>query len=156
MNLTFQWEPLAEALKAPNLSDLLREHHADLGVQDGVPLKPDFIRMRELAALGIYRLWTARDGPTLAGYIAWYIQRHLHYSGTVTAFDDLFMLSSEYRRGLNGYRMFRSNLDALRELGVQRAIITTKVHFERNRGGLEKMMTRLGFVKISEVWDRML
>ena len=133
-SLTFQWEPVSEAFKAPNLRDLLLEHYEELAVtKEDCPLDPDFGRFVELAALGLFRTWTARDGGTLVGYIGWFIQPHLHYRSTLHAVEDLFLLTASHRRGLQGYRMFTESLAALKALGVKRVMTHRKLHFERER-----------------------
>lgn len=154
--LTFGWEPCRRLFEDPATPDLLREHWNELAVHKAqMPLDPDFGRFAELEDLGLFRIWAARDDKNLAGYIGWFTQPHLHYKSTLTAVEDLFLLSAPYRRGLNGYRMFTTALAALRELGVKRVMLNTKVHFEAERGGLGKLFSRLGFVHTDEVWSRM-
>lgn len=132
--LTFGWESVRVLFAEPNLADLLRAHWEELAVtKEDCPLDPDFKRFVELEDLGIFKVWAARDGATLAGYLAWFIQPHLHYRSTLHAVEDLFLLSAPYRRGLAGYRMFTSVFDALRELSVRRCIVHEKVHYQRDR-----------------------
>lgn len=157
MTLRFGWEPLERVFSEPNLLDLLREHWEDLAVyKDKLPLEPDLPRYRALEAAGVYRLWTARDGKTLAGYIGWFLQPHIHHKSTVLAFDDLYILSAPYRRGWAGIRMFTTCLDALKELGVTRVIMHSKIHYQADRGGLEPLFRRLGFDPIDTLWSRSL
>lgn len=101
-------------------------------------------------------MWAARDDKTLVGYIGWFVQGHLHYRSTLTAVEDLYLLSAPYRRGMAGQRMFTTALDALRELGVKRVMLHSKVHFERERGGIDKFLVRLGFENTDLLWSRML
>lgn len=155
--LTFGWEPCRKLFDDPSTPDLLKSHWHELAVHKAqMLLDPDFGRFVELEDLGLFRVWAARSGPTLVGYIGWFIQPHLHYKSTLTATEDLFLLSAPYRRGMNGVRMFLSSFEALKELGVKRIIAHTKVHFESERGGLDKLFGRLGFVVTDSLWSRML
>ena len=158
MPLTFGWEPMRDILAAPNIRDMLDEHWAELGVtkEDDCPLDPDFERFIQLDDLGLLRVWAARDGKTLAGYLAWFIQPHIHYRSTLHAVEDLYLLSAPYRQGLNGYRFFTTAIDALRDLGVKRCIVHSKVHFEPERGGLVQFFARLGFVHTDNLYIRIL
>lgn len=134
--LRYGWEKFADLKDEPNLTDLLRAHWNELGVHKSrMPLDPDFARFQLLEEGGIFKVWAARTAAarTLVGYIGWFIQPHMHYRSTLTAVDDLFLLDPQHRRGLAGYRMFETSLAALRELGVHRALLHEKVHFERPR-----------------------
>lgn len=126
-----------------------------------MPLDPDYDLCLTLEANGRFRGWTARDGKLLVGYMAWLIQPHLHYRSTLTAIDDLFLLSPAYRRGLNGYRMWTSALAALEGLGVRRVIAGDKVHWSGDRQalgqpGMDVLFQRLGFIMTDRIWSRML
>lgn len=157
VGLKFGWEPLSTVFAEPNLPELLKEHWHDLGVhKEAMRLDPDWQRYRALEEAGIYHAWTARDGKALAGYVGWFVQPHLHYKSTLTAADDLYLLSAAYRRGTAGLRMLSSSIEALKKLGVQRVIVHSKVHFEAERGGLGPLFRRLGFEHMDEFWSRML
>lgn len=149
--------PVREVLAQPNLHDLLRAHWDELAVhKEAMPLDPDFERFRQLGDMGLFRVWAAMDGPTLVGYMGWFIQPHIHYRSTLTAVEDLFLLSASYRRGLTGYRFFATAIDALRELGVKRVVLHTKTHFEQERGGLARFFERLGFEHTDDLYSRMI
>lgn len=88
------------------------------------------------------------------GYLAFFVQPHLHYRSTLTAVEDLFLLHAPYRRGMNGVRLFTTAIAALQDLGVRRIMLHTKVHFQKDRGGLNKLFERLGFTHTDQVWSR--
>lgn len=156
-SLVYGWEKFADLKDEPNLADLLRAHWNELGVhKNEMPLDPDFARFQMLEEAGVFKVWTARSGRTLVGYIGWFIQPHMHYRTTLTAVDDLYLLDPEYRRGTAGTRMFTSAFAALRELGVKRIIVHDKVHFEAERGGLGPFFRRLGFEHTDNIWSMML
>jgi L-amino acid N-acyltransferase YncA len=157
MAVTFGWDPARRLFAEPNVAALLRAHWDELAVhKDQMRLDPDFDRIVQLDEAGLFRIWAARDEGQLVGYLAFFVQPHLHYRSTLTAVEDLFLLAKPYRRGLTGYRMFTTAIDALRELGVKRVICHSKVHFETERGGLDKFFQRLGFIHTDNFWSRML
>lgn len=157
MTLTFSWEPLSLLLNEPNIGDLLRAHWEELAVHKHVmPLDPDYQRMLFYEEHGLFKVWAARDGETLAGYLAFIVQPHLHYKSTLTAVEDLFLLAPRYRHGMNGLRLFTTAFEALRELGVKRIICHSKVHFAAERGGLDRMFGRLGFEFTDKLWSKVL
>lgn len=122
-------------------------------------LDPDWQRFIQLEDAGLFRVWAGRtETGLLVAYLAFFVQPHLHYRSTLTAVEDLFMLSAPYRRGMNGVRLFTTALEALRALGVKRIICHSKVHFqaEREGGGLEILFNRLGFVHSDQIWSRIL
>lgn len=155
--LNFGWESCRIVFAEPNFTDLIRAHWDELGITKAhCPLDPDLPRFVQLEEMGIFRVWAARDGKTLAGYLAWFVQPHLHYRSTLHAVEDLFLLSAPYRKGLTGYRMFTTAIDALREMGVKRCIVHSKVHFEAERGGLERFFRRLGFEHTDNLYIKIL
>jgi GNAT superfamily N-acetyltransferase len=156
-SLTFGWMPVREALAAPNLPDLIRAHWDELAVhKTEMVLAPNYQRFAELGDVGQFRVWAAKDGKTLVGYVGFFVQPHIHYQNTLTAVEDLFLLSAPYRKGGNGLKMFSTAIDALRELGVKRVILHSKVHFEKERGGLGRFFQRLGFEHTDNIYSRML
>lgn len=155
--LTFGWTPLRKVFAEPNFHDLILEHWHELGLhKDVAPLDPDFARCLACEDAGIFKAWTAYDGQTLVGYCAWFIQPHLHYRSTIYAVEDLFLLSAPYRRGMTGLRLFTTCFPELKKLGVVKCLLHTKVHFERERGGLTKFLVRLGFENTDNLWMKIL
>lgn len=155
--ITYQWERLSRILAEPNINDLLQAHWHELGVhKDEMPLDPDFEFMLKANETNFFMVWAVRDGKTLIGYLAWWVKPHMHYKSTLTAVEDLFMLAPAYRKGLVGYKMFTTSLEALKARGVKRVMCNSKVHFEEKRGGLDKFFDRLGFQHTDNIWSKML
>lgn len=155
--ISFGWEPLARLLAEPNVNDLLQAHWNELGVhKDEMPLDPDYEFMLKANETNFFMCWAARDGKTLVGYICFWVKPHMHYKSTLTAVEDLYMLSPSHREGMTGYRMFTTAIEALRQRGVKRLMLHTKVHLYKERGGLDKFFERLGFQHTDNVWSRML
>lgn len=157
-NVTFGWEPVRTIYAEPNFRDLLQEHWEGLAVhKDEMPLDPDFDRFAQLEDMGIFKVWAARSANgMLVGYFGLFIQPHIHYKTTLTAVEDLYLLSAPYRRGMTGFRFFKTAIAALKELGVKRVILHDKVHFAADRGTLGRFFERLGFEHTDRLWSRML
>lgn len=155
-NPRFRWEPVAQLFAEPNAADLLREHHATLGVhRDKLHLDINLDLMQQAEAEGRFRVWTARDDGLLVGYLGLWIIRHMHYP-ILMAVEDSFLLSAPNRRGYVGIRMIQGVSAALREMGVELLIIHEKVHFAAERGGLGKFYRRLGFEHTDNLWSKIL
>ena len=151
--LAFGWEPVARLLDEPNLGEMLRAHWEELSAhKEELPLDPDFERLIVYNDAGLYRVWTARDGDTLAGYIAFYVFSPPHHKSAVIAVDDGYYLAPAYRRGWAGVRMWRGALDALAQLGVVGCIGHHKLHFQERRGGIGAIFRRLGFEPTDTLW----
>jgi hypothetical protein len=83
----------------------------------------------------------------LVGYIAFFVQPHLHYRHTLYAVEDAMMLSEAYRNGLHGYLMIAGAVDALRKLGVKRCYCN-----EPPSSGIGRIYRRLGFNHAGNIW----
>jgi GNAT superfamily N-acetyltransferase len=139
----------------PNWNDLIHEHHEELAVhKDTMPLDPDYDRCLKLEEAGLFRAWIGRaENGELGAYIAWFIQPHLHYRTTMHAVEDLFMLSSPYRRGDNGARMFDECFPELKKLGVRRIICHSKTAFEKEHPGFRRFFEKRGFEHTDNLWS---
>ena len=132
-DLVFGWEPVARLLEEPNLDEMLRAHWEELSAhKEEMPLDVDYQRLVDYDDQGIYRVWTARDGDTLVGYIAFYVYVPPHHRRTLIAVDDGYYLDPAHRRGWVGVRMWRAALDALAQLGVIGVIGHHKLHFQKS------------------------
>jgi len=120
LKISCRWSPLAEVLAEPNAGDMIRAYSDELSPLDE-PADPDWHAMAAMEARGEYRIWACHVEGTLAGYIAFLIQPHLDYKGLLFAFTPQHYLSSAFRdkHELLGWRMWKSAMPALRELGVR-------------------------------------
>lgn len=153
MNLIFGWESVARLLDEPNLEEMLRAHWQELSVQkDELPLDTDYQCLVDQNDRGLYRVWGARNGKTLVGYLAFYIFCPPHHRGTLIAVDDGYYLDPAYRVGWNGVKMWRAALDALAQLGVKGVIGNDRLHFQKERGGIGAIFRRLGGTPTDRLW----
>ena len=155
--VVFGWRPLREVLAEPNFLDMIRAHHEEAGVhKDTIPLDPDIPRYLQLEEIGIFRAWAGYSGKTLAAYMGWYVQPHLHYRGSLMAVEDLYYMSPAYRKGSAGRRMFVEVEDEFRPMGVKRIMLHCKTHVMRERGGLGPFFASLGYIHTDDFWSKTL
>jgi GNAT superfamily N-acetyltransferase len=109
------------------------EHYEELCITKEFPLKPDYEAYRRLGNAGLLRTITCRADGALVGYIVFYVQPHLHYSTCLTAFEDVYFVKKEYRKGRIGIRLFQYAEKVLKERGINRIIVHTKVHLDNSR-----------------------
>jgi N-acetylglutamate synthase-like GNAT family acetyltransferase len=69
----------------------------------------------------------------------------------LTAYEDIYFLKKEYRKGRIGLKMFQFAEKLLKEQGVQRIIYNTKVHSDNS-----SLFEYLGFKFIDKVFSKML
>ena len=119
--VSFGWEKLARLLDEPNAMDMIRDQHAETGSHHAdAPLDIDWAEKMRMEEAGRYRVWAARSGDTLAGFIAWHIIPHLNHRSTLFAITDVHCLAPAFRdKDRLGLRMWRSCEPALRDLGVK-------------------------------------
>ena len=127
----------------------MRRHWHEIALyQNRVEFNPDFDYYFRSERNGNLILITARDGDTLVGYMAQIAGFHPHYRTTVWANNDLFWMDPAYREGMTGVKLFIKMEECLRALGAKVNSFVPKDHFERERGGVDKILTRLGYEKV--------
>lgn len=142
--LRFSWERFADIAK--EFPPLFKKHWREIALhQDKIDLDPDWERYFALELQGILHVLTIRDGGRLVGYAFVMTTPHLHYASTLFAIYDMFWLDPDYRFGWDGIRMFKEVEKKMRELGVKVLMINYKIHFQADRGRLDKIFHRLGY-----------
>lgn len=118
----------------PELKELYPAHWEELSVtKERYPLDPDYETYERLARDGILHVITAREGGLLAGYVMAMVIPNLHYRTCRMAVEDVYYLRPSHRKGYTGIRLFQAFERRMRELGVNRIVITTKVHLDNSR-----------------------
>lgn len=130
---------------------LFPEHYEELCVTKEFPYSPDYAAYRRMAEAGLLRTITCRADGKLIGYIIFYIQPHLHYSTCLTAFEDIYFVTKEYRKGRIGIRLFQYAEKVLKERGVQRIVMHTKLHLDNS-----KLFEYLGYKWTDKVFTKIL
>ena len=145
ISLRYQVESYSACLG--ELKAIYPQHWQEIALnKDQIELDPDYELYAKLDELGAVHLVTARDGRFLVGYHISFIRPHLHYRRSLTAFTDIFYLLPEYRRGLNGYNLLKFFVDSVREIGVERIYMMTKLAID-----LTPILDRLGFSEIEHL-----
>jgi hypothetical protein len=128
---TYQVEDPAEFIE--ELKKVLPEHYDELCVTKDFPLMPDYEAYGRLHIAGMLRCITVREGEQLIGYAIFIVQPHLHYRSCKTAFEDIYFLKKEERKGRVGIRLFQFVEGVLKDEGVDRIIMHTKIHMDNSR-----------------------
>jgi GNAT superfamily N-acetyltransferase len=115
------------------LEKLFPLNYEELCVTKDFPLAPDYDAYKRLAEAGMLRCITVRADEEVIGYAIFIIQPHLHYRTCKTAFEDIYFIRKEYRKGKIGIRLFQYAEQVLKGIGVQRIIMHTKVHLDHSR-----------------------
>ena len=131
MTVTYQTEDPAEFIEA--LKGVLPEHYEELCVTKDFPLMPDYEAYGRLHVAGMLRCITVREDNELIGYALFIVHPHLHYKSCITAFEDIYFLKKEHRKGRVGIRLFQFVEDVLKKEGVHRIIMHTKIHMDNTR-----------------------
>ena len=155
-DLTFRWERFGNI--AGELTPLFKANWRELALyKDDIPLDPDWDRYFLSDVGGLLRILTARANGELVGYIFNFLSPLLHYVSTITATVDIFWLHPDFRHGWTPVRMFRENMEGLKEQGAKVHTINFKLHFKNARGrGVGKLLSRLGYKPIEIVMQKRL
>ena len=130
---------------------VLPGHYDELCVTKEFPFDPDWDAYDRMAASGYLRTITVRNDSELIGYIAFFIQPHLHYKSCKVAYEDVYYLKPEYRKGRIGIKMFQYAESALKRIGVNRIIVHTKIHLDNSR-----LLEYLGYSWTDKVFSKVL
>jgi len=130
---------------------LFPEHYEELCVTKDYPYEPDYDAYKNLANSGMLRCITCRSDEKLIGYIIFIITPHMHYKSCKTAFEDIYFVSKEYRKGRVGIKLFQYAEQVLKDRGVNRIVMHTKIHLDNSR-----LFEYLGYKLTDKVFTKML
>ena len=134
------------------IKPLLESHYEEIALdRDVIKLNPDYDMYKKLCDAGVMRIMTARDDGKLVGYCIVVIKYHLHYKDSLTAIDDIFYVSKDYRKGTTGVKLFIKTEEMLKGYGVQRVIMNTKLHHD-----VGAIFTRLGYKETERVFTKII
>ena len=124
------------------LAPLFVRFHAEQG-KDGIELDPDWDALLGMTAQGRLRVVTVRDEGVLVGFMLNVIGPALFYKGTLHGSTVAYWLDSIYRTGWFPVKLFRRNLELLKEWGCKRVFIAADIGFKDGRMG--KVFERIGY-----------
>jgi len=126
-------------------------HYDELCVTKDFPLTPDYAAYKRLADAGMLRCITVRADEEMIGYAIFIVQPHLHYMTCKTAFEDIYYIRPDFRKGRVGIRLFKYAEDVLKGIGVNRVIMHTKVHMDNS-----KLFEYLGYKLTDKIYTKIL
>lgn len=124
------------------LIPLFVRFHVEQGKHD-IELDPDWDQLLRMTATGMLRVVTVRDEGTLVGFLLNTLGPALFYKSTLHASTIAYWLDPVYRAGWFPVKVFRRNLELLREWGVKRAFIAVDASYKNGRMGM--VFRRLGY-----------
>lgn len=152
--ITFQWEKLPAI--AAELLPLLKLHWEEIeDHKDILPLEPAWELMFSYEIANVLRCFTIRSDGLLVGYIFVMFPPSLHYSVGM-AWVERFWLRPEFRRGWLGIHLFKAAESLARDAGAKLIHIPFRLHFQRERGTLSKIFSRMGYTLSEAVYVKVL
>lgn len=149
--LTFQAEPVSKVWN--ELMVLANAHWAGtMSYRRHEPFNPSFERYRQVNESGFFRLCTARDGETLAGYFGVYVTQSMSSQKTM-AVEDNFYLSPEYRGGRNALRFLKFVEEQCQLWGVEEILFSCEID---NKSGINRLLERLDFHPVIVQYQKLL
>ena len=133
------------------MDELFPAHYEELCVTKEFDYEPDYDAYKRLAQAGMLRCITCRADGELIGYIVFFITPHLHYKSCITAMEDIYFVRKDYRKGRVGIKLFQYAEKVLKERGVQRIVMHTKVHLDNSR-----LFEYLGYKMTDRVFTKMI
>jgi len=128
---------------------LLVEHYKEVYQFKDIPLKPDFIKYKQIEEVGLIRTFTARDNGELIGYAIFVVHNHLHHKSSLQAIQDLLFIKKD-KRGF-GKDFIAWCDEQLKLEGVQ--VVMHHVKIEHDFGSL---LERNDYKMIERVYARRL
>lgn len=111
------------------LKPLLPIHYKELALnQDKVPLSPQFDKYVAAEQNGELIFIALRKLGEIVGYFIGFIAPGLHYSTCLTCNMDIFYVLPEHRGGGAGFQLFKFVEKQLKQRGVQRMFVGSKMH----------------------------
>lgn len=154
MPVVFSWEHLSDVLT--EIAPLIRRHWQEVDWFDGqLPLDPDWKQALQLDQAGVLHLLTARIDGLLVGYIWSYILPSVYFSlpwATVQG----FWVDPVQRAGWLGIKLFKENERGLVERGAKAISIEILMKIASNRGTLGKIVERLGYRHLGNLYAKVL
>jgi GNAT superfamily N-acetyltransferase len=124
--ITFAVEPWE--MYSKDAAPLWPEHFKELAVdQDKIDLDVDVDKYAELDKAGILFIVVGRVSGEIVAYWIGFIRGHLHYQGTLHAFNDIYYVKPEFRGKGGGSELFNFAEKELRRRGVKRITNATKI-----------------------------
>lgn len=113
----------------------------------GVPFDPDWEGFFQLELHGRLAVLTVRDAGVMVGYLSAIVAPRLHRKGWLEATVDAIFLSTPYRRGMLGLKLFKMAEAQFKAGGVKRIRCSAPAR-------LAPLMRRLGYEDAQMSWKK--
>lgn len=133
------------------LTPLLNAHYAEVSPHPHIPIDPDIDRYILLEEAGILRVYIARVGGEVAGYLSVVVGPSLHSRHSLRATQDVLYVSESYRDATLGPRLLHYVEGDLKKIGV--AVIHHHVTVARDFGAI---LRRQGYELVEWVYAKQL
>ena len=130
---------------------LFAAHWREIAHYPDIPFAPDREMYVQLDESGLLRVFTVRLDGQLAGYNAFFVKPHPHYSGSLQAAQDVLFLHPDCRNAGIGIRFIDWCDGELAAEGVQ--VVTQHLKAAHNHGPL---LERLGYELMDLIYTRRL
>jgi len=147
--ITYQVEKYSDVV--PELAILYPEHYEEVEapVANNEALDLDWDQYKNLDNAGMIQLVTCRSDGELIGYILYIISRHLHVKTCLTAYEDIYFLRKQHRKGRTGIKLFQFAEQSLKSLHVNKILCSTKVHQDNS-----KLFEYLGYRFVEKLFSK--
>lgn len=135
------------ALINAGLKSHLQAHYEELNDQ-AFPLDPDWTKYAQLEQMDLLRCYAAFDDNELIGYAIFLLGPSIHYSSSKWAFEDIYRIVPEFRKGMTGYKFVKYFLSQI-EQEVDKVVIGTKTKLE-----VGKLFERLGYKHFENLYSK--
>lgn len=132
------------------IKPLIAKHYAEIPVDMGQPLEPDWKEYENQDSVGWLRAYTARDESCrLIGYAIFFLRPHQHSKNSVQAFADLLYIEPG-SRGF-GHAFVKWCDEKLRSDGAKVVYHSVTPHFD-----FSAILTRMGYEPVGTTYARRL
>ncbi len=146
--VVYQEETVEEII--PDIKPLLEDHWEEVAInQDKIKLNPDFEAYKALGSSGKAKFYSARVDGELVGYFVVIVNKHIHYSDHIFAYNDVIYIKDELRDSGVGKRLIQFAEDMLKQDGVSVLVINTKVHQP-----FDGLMRHIGYTLAERVYSK--
>ncbi len=151
--VVYAWERLSDIL--PEVAPLLRLHWREVQWLPGLELDPDWEKGLAYEQAGVLFILTARKDGRLVGYIFSYILDSVFFSMPWASVQG-FWLDPLQRTGWAGVRLFKEHEKGMIERGAKAISIEILLKIAKDRGTLGRVLERLGYTHLGNMFAKVL
>lgn len=132
---------------------MIRRHWHEVAHYKDIPLQVDHAGYARCDALGMLRVYTARENGKLVGYAAYVVSKNSHYAGSPQqAKQDVIYVEPTRRGAFVGLRLVRFADEKMHAEGIQ----VVYHHVKLEHPALASVLRRAGYEPIETIWGKRL